>query len=185
MDEGEFPGDSIFPSIATIPDIPGDEPVILRGMEIREQLAELGLGKREASIGAAIALCTSPGPSINSHSTADFSLVTGVEGEFWGPCFGGFQIRSLMSQYDTGLVRDAGLLPDPLFNIAAAVALKRLYGWEYWSSYGSVDYNNFMAELEAETGHPGPVKHVILPGEVEMHVTRDGANLITQGETNG
>lgn len=176
-EQGEHPGITTYPGI--LPDVPGDEPVeqignYLTGSEIREILGDLGLGEAQATSGAAIALCEAPGPtSISGHATADFCLVDDEPDAIWGYAYGGFQIKSLHNQQETGLPRDEELLLDPRFNCRTALAIKRVYGWSYWPSYGTDLYKEHVQALLDHPMLPPPKgANVVSVGPGELPIMR-------------
>jgi len=146
---------------------------ILTQSEIEEMLIDVGLKKRrQARIGAAIALCEAPaGISPNGEFQANFSAVGDQElaDEIWGFSYGGFQIRSLRSQKGTGGLRDEEKLLTPRFNCKSAVKIKRSWGsWKAWSTYTSGMYKAYLQDL-----FPPPVgTYVVVAGDTLNTITQ-------------
>lgn len=138
---------------------------VLRQHEIEEILADLGMATRQCRIGAAIALCEAPwGPAEDGEHRANFGAIGDEElaNDVWGPSYGGFQIRSLLSQKGTGGIRDADELLRPRFNCRSAKAIRKAWGgWGAWSTYTSRMFEAYLPDL-----YPVPAGiYVVLAGD--------------------
>jgi hypothetical protein len=142
--------------------MPGDQIFTMR--EVTHMLIDVGFGrKRQARVGAAIAMCEAPGPRKNGNPTANFSLVgdQDLANDKWGYSYGGFQIRSLRSQKGTGGFRDEEKLLDPVFNCQAAKYLHSQSGWTPWSTFTSGMYKAYLQDLYP----PPPGTYIVLAGD--------------------
>jgi nucleoid-associated protein YgaU len=154
-------------------------PKLLRQSEIEEMLANLGLKRPlQIRIGAAIALCESPGGRAeNGEHQSNFSAIGDQElaDDIWGYSYGGFQIRSVRNQKDTGDIRDEEQLVRPRFNCKSAIAIMRVWGgWGAWSTYNSGMYKAYLQDLYP----PAPNTYVVLAGDNLQSIT----NAVSFGE---
>lgn len=135
---------------------------ILTQEQVRSTLADLGMGKRDARIGSAIALCEAPAREADKPS-ADFGLIGDIElaNEVWGFSYGGFQIRSLRAQKGTGDIRDEDQLLRARFNCRSAKAIHDDTGWKAWSTFTSGQYKAYLQDLYP----PPPGTYVVLAGD--------------------
>ncbi len=135
---------------------------ILTQDEVRRILRDLGVSKRDAKVGSAIAMCEAPAYGAATAS-ADFALIGDIElaDDTWGYSYGGFQIRSLRSQKGTGGWRDEDLLLHPRFNCKAAKAIHDDTGWAAWSTFTSGQYKAYLQDLFP----PAPNTYVVLAGD--------------------
>lgn len=138
---------------------------ILTQSEIEKLLSELGLKKKQARIGAAIALCEAPAgvSAENGEYQANFSAIGDQElaNDIWGFSYGGFQIRSLRSQKGTGGIRDEDKLLRPRFNCRAAITIRKSWGgWGAWTTYTSGMYKAYLQDIFP----PPPNTYVVMAG---------------------
>lgn len=71
----------------------------------------------------------------------------GLQDEKWGPSVGLFQIRSLVSEDQSGRPRDYTSLFDPEFNARAAYAISQGgTNWRAWTAYTSGAYRQYLDE---------------------------------------
>jgi nucleoid-associated protein YgaU len=149
---------------------------ILTQKQIKRMLVRLGLKRRAARIGAAIALCEAPWEvSEDGQYQANFSAIGDQElaDEVWGYSYGGFQIRSLRSQKGTGLIRDEDKLLDPVFNCTSAIAIRKAFGsWNAWSTYKSGMYKAYLQDLYP----PPPNTYIVVYGDTLMNITDSISN---------
>jgi len=121
-----------------------------------------GFPAAEARIAAAIAMTEAP-YSEAGKSYSDFDLVgdQALANSVWGYSYGGFQIRSLISQRGTGGFRDALRLPEPAFNVNSALTIWKAQGFQPWTTYNTGQYKAFLQDL-----YPPPVgTYIVIPGD--------------------
>ncbi len=135
---------------------------ILSQDEVRKILRDLGMTKKDAKIGSAIAMVEAPAVGVDTPS-ADFSLIGDIElaNSTWGYSYGGFQIRSLREQKGTGGIRDEDELLKPRFNCKSAKAIHDDTGWKAWSTFKSGQYKAYLQDLYP----PPPNTYVVLAGD--------------------
>ena len=136
--------------------------------QVRILAASAGWTLDNAKIMAAICMVESA-YSINGRAYADAdkvgdqNLVTDV----YGFSYGLAQIRSMYSQKDTGLSRDASRLPDPLFNLRSALVIWEKYRFQPWTTYNNGQYQAFLPDE-----YPAPAGfHVVISGDTLIKIT--------------
>ena len=135
---------------------------ILTQEQVRRRCRAVGMSKRNARIGSAIAMVEAPARGVEPPS-ADFSKIgdQALANEIWGYSYGGFQIRSLREQTGTGGIRDKELLLDPIFNCMSAKAIQEDSGWKAWSTFNSGQYKAYLQDIFP----PPPNTYVVLAGD--------------------
>ena len=122
-------------------------PVLYTQKQAQALIKSVGATDAESEIAAALAMAET-NTFLNGVQYCNFSMIGDITlvNATWGPSYGGWQVRSLVADYGTGRVRDAKLLPDPLFNAKAALAIYRGAGnkWTPWSTFTSGAYKGFM-----------------------------------------
>ncbi len=113
-------------------------------------------------IAAAIAMVEAP-YSADGKSYCDFDLVGDqvLANSTWGYSYGGWQIRSLRSQLDTGQFRDAERLSNPAFNARSAFTIWEQYGFTPWSTFNTGQYKALLQDLFPPTSGT----YVVVPGD--------------------
>lgn len=130
--------------------------------EVRKELRELGMSKRDARIGSAIACVEAPAREADTPSS-DFAKVGDqtLANDTWGYSYGGFQIRSLRAAKGTGSYRDEDMLVRPHFNCMSAKAIHDDVGWKAWSTFTSGQYRAYLQDMYP----PPPHTYIVLAGD--------------------
>lgn len=144
--------------------------------QVRQLAVTAGFTKRQARTASAIAMCESAYVS-QGQSFADFDAIGDIElqTDVWGPSFGGFQIRSLKAQQDTGGIRDGSRLLTPIFNTKSALAIKNSQGFKAWSCFASGQYKAYLQDLFP----PAPGTYIVLSGDTLSGIGADKGILWT------
>lgn len=106
-----------------------------------------GFDSQNAEIAAAIAMAEAL-TFKDGRQYSDFDMVGDLSlvDATWGPSYGGWQIRSLKAELNTGLHRDGARLPEPSFNAMSAYWVWKIAGSKFtpWSTFTSGAYLGFM-----------------------------------------
>src|SRR4051812_45927323 len=130
--------------------------------QVKQLCLKVGFSEKNARIGSAIALCEAPATKNGIHYS-DFDMIgdQDLANETWGYSYGGFQVRSLRSELDTGKIRDAARLHDPEFNARSARAIKLDAGWGAWTTYTNGQFKAYLQDLYP----PPPGVYIVLSGD--------------------
>jgi len=110
-----------------------------------------GFTDQQAEVMAAIAIAETL-TFKDGKQYADFDKVgdISIQDDKWGPSYGGWQVRSLKADLNTGRMFDASRLPEPSFNAKAAMARFKEAGGKFtpWSTYTSGAYLGYMQKAK-------------------------------------
>lgn len=158
---------------------------IFTQQQVYDLCRKVGFTDENAKIGAAITMCEAPYvlnnvPHANFDAVGDQTLADAV----WGYSYGGFQVRSLRAQLNTGGYRDAAKLIDPVFNATSARKIKLEQGWSAWSTYTGGQYKAYLQDQFP----PPQGSYVVVSGDTLSGVAKKLGNKFTWeqlAETNG
>lgn len=135
---------------------------LLSQQEVYELARTVSFNHRNARIASAVAMCEAPA-TLDKKPYSDFDRVGDIAlaDKIWGYSYGGFQIRSLRSQSNTGGIRDATRLLEPEFNARSARSIRLAQGWKAWTVFKTGAYKAYLQDLYP----PPPNTHVVVAGD--------------------